>query len=120
MIRMIRMNHPNLGFQIRASGPPRWDVAVAVGSPTARTLKTLRFPLFGRSAGLFSSLSEISQRFPTKARMCDFPRELQYLRPECDPDCSHGNILHARRSRVILWIILLAFHPCLFLDGALA
>ena len=63
---MIRMNHPNLGFQIRASGPPRWDVAVAVGSPTAPDAQNLAFStvwaLGGALLFLLRDLSEVPHK----------------------------------------------------------
>ena len=112
MIRMIRMIiqawAPEMGSRDspveRRGGrrPPR----------RPEVLITLQIPLLLRSARIPSPLSEISHKVP-RARLLVFLRKCQWLAQYCAPDCSHSHIVSVGRSRIILWIILLAFQAYL-------
>ena len=98
-----------------ALGSPREDVREAAGLPGATRCAKLYnvYCLLLRPAELLSPLSEISDKVPTICHNVFFPRKYQWLAQYCAPDCSHSHIVRAGRSRIILWIILLAFHPCI-------
>ena len=63
------------------------------------------------STRLLSPLSDICHKVSTRSQIVGFPRKCQWLARCCAPDCSHSHIVGVGRSRIILWIILLAFHP---------
>ena len=109
MIRMIRMI-------IQAWAPEMGSRDSPVGRRGGRrpprrpeVLKTLQFSLFLRSARLLSPLSEICHKVPTRSQIVCFPKTCQWLAQYCAPDCSHSHIVGVGRSRIILWIIHLAF-----------
>ena len=109
MIRMIRMI---VLSQTPAwcLGSAQWDVAEAANLPDVRKCSkryNLHYFRARRRSSLLSQRSLI--RSPPQARLCVFLRKYQWLAQYCAPDCSHSNIVGVGRSRIILWIILLAF-----------
>ena len=107
MIRMIRMIIPCRASQTRPSRQPGGTSGRPPAPRRPKMLKTLQFPRFGRPTGQLPSLSEISDKVPTRSQIVCFPKMFQQLRPDCAPDCSQSNIVGAGRSRIILRHIIM-------------